>query len=224
MISLKTPLTADDLKALDKCLTFEVGPQGLSVDRLDGLLHALAIGPTTLDPTTWVHMVWGGALGQPSKLSDDALERLTNLVFRRMNQVVAGFSGDEYKVAPVFKTQWSQGRNLSDPTGFAQGFMLGVDLTRGDWAACLDRPSMELLRALGDTSDPVELADIESLQHKHDATHFVVGNLIAIYEFWMPRRIAAKQTVTVKIGRNDPCPCGSGKKHKKCCEGQSATA
>lgn len=22
-----------------------------------------------------------------------------------------------------------------------------------------------------------------------------------------------------KIGRNDPCPCGSGKKHKKCCGG-----
>ena len=27
------------------------------------------------------------------------------------------------------------------------------------------------------------------------------------------------KTVTVdkKIGRNDPCPCGSGMKHKKCC-------
>ena len=24
-----------------------------------------------------------------------------------------------------------------------------------------------------------------------------------------------------KIGRNDPCPCGSGKKYKKCCLGQS---
>ena len=24
-----------------------------------------------------------------------------------------------------------------------------------------------------------------------------------------------------KIGRNDPCPCGSGKKHKKCCAGKS---
>jgi uncharacterized protein YecA (UPF0149 family) len=23
--------------------------------------------------------------------------------------------------------------------------------------------------------------------------------------------------ITPKIGRNDPCPCGSGKKHKKCC-------
>lgn len=25
-----------------------------------------------------------------------------------------------------------------------------------------------------------------------------------------------------KIGRNDPCPCGSGKKYKKCCQGKSA--
>ena len=26
-----------------------------------------------------------------------------------------------------------------------------------------------------------------------------------------------KQDKKVKIGRNDPCPCGSGKKYKKCC-------
>ncbi|WP_216594034.1 SEC-C metal-binding domain-containing protein [Desulfobacter postgatei] len=27
-----------------------------------------------------------------------------------------------------------------------------------------------------------------------------------------------KQTnVETKIARNDPCPCGSGKKYKKCC-------
>ena len=23
-----------------------------------------------------------------------------------------------------------------------------------------------------------------------------------------------------KVGRNDPCPCGSGKKFKKCCESE----
>jgi SEC-C motif-containing protein len=27
-----------------------------------------------------------------------------------------------------------------------------------------------------------------------------------------------------KIGRNDPCPCGSGKKYKKCCEGVAQAA
>jgi len=26
-----------------------------------------------------------------------------------------------------------------------------------------------------------------------------------------------KQMKTRKVGRNDPCPCGSGKKFKKCC-------
>jgi preprotein translocase subunit SecA len=26
-----------------------------------------------------------------------------------------------------------------------------------------------------------------------------------------------QRTVSKKVGRNDPCPCGSGKKHKKCC-------
>lgn len=27
-------------------------------------------------------------------------------------------------------------------------------------------------------------------------------------------------TSEVKVGRNDPCPCGSGKKYKKCCIGK----
>ena len=25
----------------------------------------------------------------------------------------------------------------------------------------------------------------------------------------------------MKVGRNDPCPCGSGKKFKNCCEGKT---
>ena len=31
------------------------------------------------------------------------------------------------------------------------------------------------------------------------------------------RRIVRKPAVSTKIGRNEPCPCGSGKKYKKCC-------
>lgn len=34
---------------------------------------------------------------------------------------------------------------------------------------------------------------------------------------WEPLRRAVK-----KVGRNDPCPCGSGKKYKKCCEAKDA--
>ena len=31
-----------------------------------------------------------------------------------------------------------------------------------------------------------------------------------------------KQKKSVKVGRNDACPCGSGKKYKNCCMGRSA--
>ncbi len=30
---------------------------------------------------------------------------------------------------------------------------------------------------------------------------------------------APERTIQGKLGRNDPCPCGSGKKYKKCCSG-----
>jgi len=43
---------------------------------------------------------------------------------------------------------------------------------------------------------------------KKDLTFSDVG-----YCIYIPRGIAARG----KIGRNDPCPCGSGKKYKKCC-------
>ncbi|MEW6221521.1 MAG: SEC-C metal-binding domain-containing protein [Thermodesulfobacteriota bacterium] len=32
--------------------------------------------------------------------------------------------------------------------------------------------------------------------------------------------IGSRPAQTVKVGRNAPCPCGSGKKYKKCCQGK----
>ena len=31
------------------------------------------------------------------------------------------------------------------------------------------------------------------------------------------KEAAPAQRTVQKVGRNDPCPCGSGKKYKKCC-------
>ena len=36
-------------------------------------------------------------------------------------------------------------------------------------------------------------------------------------ELYKERKSADTIVKGPKIGRNDPCPCGSGKKHKKCC-------
>ena len=31
------------------------------------------------------------------------------------------------------------------------------------------------------------------------------------------KKVYVKKAVSQKIGRNEPCPCGSGKKYKNCC-------
>jgi preprotein translocase subunit SecA len=35
--------------------------------------------------------------------------------------------------------------------------------------------------------------------------------------------IVRKPATSKKVGRNDPCPCGSGKKYKKCCGANQAS-
>lgn len=50
-----------------------------------------------------------------------------------------------------------------------------------------------------------------------------LGELMREFMFYMTRReqtSKAKQTARLhakQAGRNEPCPCGSGKKFKKCC-------
>ena len=36
-------------------------------------------------------------------------------------------------------------------------------------------------------------------------------------ELYLKQKKSGTITRGKKIGRNDPCPCGSGKKYKKCC-------
>lgn len=38
-----------------------------------------------------------------------------------------------------------------------------------------------------------------------------------LWDDWQPSVVQTYARETPKIGRNDPCPCGSGKKYKKCC-------
>jgi len=52
------------------------------------------------------------------------------------------------------------------------------------------------------------LAELSSLRHRETQ------------EGQMPPRPAPRPQAPPRIGRNDPCPCGSGKKYKKCCMGK----
>ena len=60
-------------------------------------------------------------------------------------------------------------------------------------------------------------------QREEIIAHMAAG-LLQIYRYYLSQRQSpiprpASRTVrreTAKVGRNDPCPCGSGKKYKHC--------
>jgi len=52
------------------------------------------------------------------------------------------------------------------------------------------------------------------------------AGVMAIYRYFEPQRreraafpqeLVPYQRTSPRIGRNEPCPCGSGKKYKRCC-------
>ncbi len=70
----------------------------------------------------------------------------------------------------------------------------------------LVKPQLKIVSA-----QPGRPARIESLSYRHDEVTATAGNSQPEKPKAQPRRVQQK------AGRNDPCPCGSGKKYKHCC-------
>jgi SEC-C motif-containing protein len=101
---------------------------------------------------------------------------------------------------------------------------IDIELTRR-WAERCDWLGLEITAteqgAAGDTAGVVEFVAHyrdrdERHQHRERALFDCVDGA------WLYRDAEAPQIETArrqqpKVGRNEPCPCGSGKKYKKCC-------
>jgi SEC-C motif-containing protein len=63
----------------------------------------------------------------------------------------------------------------------------------------------------------------EGKEHDHnEAAVFTREDSRWVYAGILPQKGQPVRRETPKIGRNDPCPCGSGKKYKKCCGAKAA--
>ena len=56
------------------------------------------------------------------------------------------------------------------------------------------------------------------LTNLDDALSDLVQTVCELYELTLAERYAVdvRRRDAPKVGRNDPCPCGSGRKHKHC--------
>jgi uncharacterized protein len=115
---------------------------------------------------------------------------------------------------------------------WALGFMFAVENWPEEWAAPRDKEAAKWLDAslqsivalTEDDTGPIEVSPFSDdappsmSQARVDAFADAVWAVYDLFELWRgigPRVETVRKLV--KIGRNDACLCGSGKKFKKCC-------
>ena len=114
---------------------------------------------------------------------------------------------------------------------WALGFMFAVENWPDDWAAPRDKEAAEILDSalealVAMTEDDTEPPSISMFsedgpasvsQARLDAYGTALWAVYELRELW--RSLGPRVEQVRKVagpGRNDPCPCGSGKKFKKC--------
>jgi len=187
-------------------------------DEVQGFMMALLSGPDALNPTNWLPEI----LGEESLF--DAKERT------EIERLVIGLAADlRIKLSKkMLPDLWLYEDAASNPDIYTwcNAYLYALDIVPTDWFEAVDQEEFEDLfypiMALGGIYDEEENGEVilhlnekELTQLESDLSHV----LLDIYWYWQAI-INKPQTVRregEKVGRNDPCPCGSGKKYKACC-------
>lgn len=187
-------------------------------DEVQGFMMALLSGPDALNPTNWLPEI----LGEESLF--DAKERT------EIERLVMAMAADmrmklNEKILPDL---WFYEDEAGNPDFYTwcNAYLYALDIVPTDWFEAVDQEEFEDLfypiMALGGIYDDEENGEVilhlnekELIQLESDLPHV----LLDIYWYWQAI-INKPQTVRregEKVSRNDPCPCGSGKKYKACC-------
>ena len=215
------PLNESELEWLDDVLTkYNTEHAILDVSELDGLLTAVLSSPYEIEPEQWMIAIWGGAQYVPKWASEKEMNRFMQLVFQHFADTTERLNDYPDQFDPLFSLRDIDGQELTIVEEWCFGYMRGVSLS--DWSALPEslKPALDAIGLHGreENFSVVEKLTPEAFEESVDAIRMAALDLHA---YWMahPQEKAVQAPIRVenKVGRNDPCPCGSGKKFKQCC-------
>ncbi len=223
---LDQPLSDKEFDELDQFLLSErCAEDGMTMDILHGYLTALVVGPQEVLLAEWLPHVWGPSPKDTPKFkSDKEFDRIVGLIVRFMNEIAVTLEVAPKEFEPLFCEYEEEGRMLLDGEAWAWGFWEGVNLRAEAWAPIWSSKLAQMVRPIyllgAEEIEEEEAALIAEPMQRHKLAVEIEYAIPEIYRYWLPQRKSAVSTVErsePKTGRNDPCPCGSGKKFKKCC-------
>jgi uncharacterized protein len=213
------PLLSDEEYSLLADFCDEHTPWGM--DGLSGFLTAVSVAPGLMPPSSW----FSKAIPEKSLLKSEEPQAIMMLTLRWYNEILSSLTKKVVMTPDETDTQaWER---------FAKGYVAGAQLDPewiGDDARWTFAAPFAYLCGQRDLVPEPFLSKIESEGDPEETTASLrrqMGSIIVTTNdsFTRVRResiAAAKEAEQAdrqltRVGRNDPCPCGSGKKHKKCC-------
>jgi uncharacterized protein len=217
---------------------------GLSLDHIDGFITALICGPRLILPSEYFPVLFGEQGMTVFRDADEAL-RFTSLFNRRWNEIARALSApidsldDPAALVPLIM-DWEgllddvpeDERERIEAAGvpqyasvWAAGFLQVIDEWPDDWELPPDSKDEafvdEMLEPFFVLITPEdELTAEEAATSRDDYVAMAIWSAYELRDFWRDRGSVGSRTPYRKPetpGRNDACPCGSGKKFKQCC-------
>jgi len=214
-------LTEAELDRLEQFLNEPERPDdALPLDMAQGLLAAIASGPQPVPQDVWLAAI----VGEDREFADDAEEReITTLLERFAADTAQQLNEGEGFDFILYGDE--DGEDLGD---WAEGYLLGVELADPRWDELADEEDYDnmlfpFLALTGDAKQMALEAGEEWMDEAEETTMLdeirtnIASHLLDVRQFWFDKSVPPTvRREGPKIGRNDPCPCGSGKKYKNC--------
>ena len=222
----------DDFEALEEVLTSDAVPEDcMDLEMLDGFLAGVLISPRPIAAERWMPGVWSAHGDEAGFGSGTGLQRAIRLVKAYHNELLAtlGLDDDDEACWEPFCFAIADGDGLKLGEAWIDGFAQGLDLWPEGWEEGLDEEAVEAVRETLDEvltpwgEDDAAKADDETRLGWLAAVGEAAND---IFSHWRDLGLPAAEPLSTAPprkpgaptpGRNDPCPCGSGKKYKKCC-------
>lgn len=213
------PLSENELDRLEDLLGSAIfADQAMRLDEIQGAFCAMASGPEPVAAEIWLPAVLGVEPG--FAFAGEAAE-VAALLERYYAETAAALVAGE---APrlLFYPASEAGDEL-DYAAWADGYLYGTELCVTAWNDAAGEHGDDLAELL-DVMYFIDNADEEvdgpaGRKALERAVEGLPDLLVAIHDFWRAKLtpVATLRRDAPKVGRNDPCPCGSGRKFKQCC-------
>ncbi len=232
---IREALNDDELDQLADFLA-EVGSPAMNIESLDGFFCALVCGPETVMLSEYLPIVLGE---EPAFESEEQAGKIFGLLMRHWNTIATTLYGTLEKDDVYLPVLLEDEEGIVHGNDWAQGFIRGVQCRLYAWQELINSdefggPLVPIFMLVHEHDpDPDMRPPAITPDSRDDLLQSMIAGLTHIYRYFAPHRHAAAaahaysqapvRRATAKVGRNDPCPCGSGRKFKNCCADSAPT-